>query len=494
MRTTNRQPLPVLQLLALSLAALCIHGYHLGVDDAEIYHPSARKLLNPQLYPFNGSFFLSHAHLSLFSPLLATTARLSHLSIDAVLFGWYLVTLFAAVAACWKLASVCFASSRARWSAVALVTAVISMPAANTGLLLMDPYLTARSFSTPLTLFALAFLLEERTLAASVAIVLTASLHPQMAAYLVFFAAIFFLMRHWPACKRLSSNQMAAFAGILPTGFHLAAADGAYREALYSRDYYFLANWAWYHWLGMIGPLAFFYWFSRSRLRNTRPAFARLSMAVLPFGIVPILIALFLSSSHRFDSFARLQPLRVYHLITLLLILLLGGVLGEYLSGKRIWIMVGILLAASAGLFASARMTYPNSPQIECPGVAASNPWVRTLYWIRSNTPQNAVFALDAHYLSDPVSDLHGFRAISERSSLADYVKDGGAVSIFPALAENWKQQSTATTGLNHFKAEDFAKLHQQYPVASWTVLHGNAPAGLECPYQQDGYAVCLIR
>ena len=43
-----------------------------------------------------------------------------------------------------------------------VVTAVLAMPATNTGLLLVDPYMTARSFSTPLTLFALAGLLERR--------------------------------------------------------------------------------------------------------------------------------------------------------------------------------------------------------------------------------------------------------------------------------------------------------------------------------------------
>ena len=484
---------PVLQLLALTAAALCIHGYHLGVDDAEIYQPAVRKLFNPSLYSFNSQFFLSHAHLSLYSPLLAASARFSHLSVDATLFLWYLITLFAVLSAAWRLASVCFSSPRARWSAVGLLTAVLSMPAANTGLLLFDPYLSARSFSTPLTLFALAFLLEERALAATFAIILTASIHPQMAAYLVFFAAIFFLMRHLPIAQQLQYSKAAGVAAILPTSFHLAPAQEPYREALYSCDYYFLANWEWYHWLGMIAPLAIFYAFSRWNFRGTRPAFARLSMALLPFGIFPILVAILFSTSRNFDSVARLQPLRVFHLITLLLMLFLGGLIGEYLDRKRIALVVLLILGAASGLFAASRQTYPQTAQIEFPFLAPSDPWMRTLYWVRNNTPQDAVFALDDNYLRDPQVASHGFRAISERASLADNVKDAGAVSIFPALAEEWKQQSLATKGLNNFQQKDFLQLQAAYPVVTWTLLHAPAPSSLNCPYQHDGFAVCRL-
>jgi hypothetical protein len=51
---------------------------------------------------------------------------------------------------------------------------------------------------------------------------------------------------------------------------------------------------------------------------------------------------------------------------------------------------------------------------------------------------------------------------------------------------------SDATYGLNHFRREDFIRLARQYPV-TWTVIHGVAPTGMTCPYQQRGYAVCKI-
>ena len=111
--------------------------------------------------------------------------------------------------------------------------------------------------------------------------------------------------------------------------------------------------------------------------------------------------------------------------------------------------------------------------------------------WIRQNTPRNAVFAIDAQYFKDSVVDSHGFRAISERAALADQYKDSGVVSLFPALAGEWKQMSTATTGLNHFSIDQFRNLHDEYPQVSWVVIHGTAPAGLNCPYVKDDFSVC---
>lgn len=485
--------LPILRLGGLTAAALVIHGYHLGVEDGEIYVPTAKKLLHPALYPFASEFFLSHGHLSLFGPIVAWTSRLTHLPIDWSIFCWYLLSLFTMLASCWFLVRACFSSERARWSAMLVMTSVLAMPATNTGLLLMDPYLTARSFSTPLTLFALAGLLERRYVRAGAAMLVVATFHPQMVAYLIFLALVMWAVERRNGTVRERVPALASMIGILPTGFHLTSASGPYREALYSRDYFFLYNWAWYHWIGMLAPLAILAWFWRGKLRGTLPACARLSFAMLPFGLLSILAGLFLSSSTSFDMFARLQPLRTFHLITIVLVLLVSGVLGEYLAKGRPWVIAAVATPLAIGMMYVAHETYPNSAQVELPSATSSNDWMNTLLWIRNNTPQNAVFAVDSRYFMDPGTDVHGFRAGSERSSLADYYKDSGVVSLFPDLAEEWKDMSSATYGLNHFQAQDFSRLRSEYPAVSWTVVHGSAPRGMTCPYQERGYSVCQI-
>jgi len=326
---------PFLRLAALTGAALLIHGYHLGAEDGEIHLPSAKKLLDPHLYPFGSEFFMSHERLSLLAPILAGTARLTHLSMDWTIFAWYVATLFAMLVSCWMLVSVCFESGRARWSAVLVMTAVLTMPATNTSLLLMDPYLTARSLSTPLTLFALASFLERKYARVGVAMAVTASIHPQMVMYLVFLTGVIWVTGRRKAQVREPVPVMASIAGFvpamaLPGGFHLAPATGAYREALYSRDYFFLYNWEWYHWLGMLAPLAILAWLWKGNLRGTTQGMRRLSFALIPFGLLSIAAGLIFSCSHELDMFARLQPLRSFHLITIVFVLLLGGVIGEY--------------------------------------------------------------------------------------------------------------------------------------------------------------------
>src|SRR5205823_6352339 len=67
-------------LFLLAFLALLVHGYHPGVEDAEIYGPGIKKLLNPALYSQNSAFFESHAHMTLFPNLIAGSIRLSHLS------------------------------------------------------------------------------------------------------------------------------------------------------------------------------------------------------------------------------------------------------------------------------------------------------------------------------------------------------------------------------------------------------------------------------
>lgn len=493
MTSYSGRRLPILRLAALTIATLAIHGYHLGVDDGEIYIPAARRLLNPRLYPFAPEFFLSHAHLSLFSPTLALTAKITHLSMDWTVLAWYLGTLFAMLCGCWLLASACFETQRGRWSAVSIMAAVVAMPAANTGLLLMDPTLTARSFSTPLTLIALAGMLERKYAMAAAAVVLTATVHPQMVVYLLFLIGVMWTMERTKKKQSLRQTAMASFAFALPGGFHMGPATGAYREALYSRDFYFISTWTWYHWLGMLAPLAFLAFFWKANLRGTRPGFSQLSFAMIPFGLFSIVVALVFSSSHSFDMFARLQPLRTFHLITLVFVLLLGGVIGEYAAKDRPWVVAAITLPLAAGMFVVAHETYPDSPHIEWPSSTSPNAWVNTLLWIRRNTPEDAVFAIDSRYFIEAGVDAHGFRAVSGRSTLADYHKDGGVVTIFPYLADEWKQMSNATYGLNRFSIAQFRQLQMQYPEVNWTVVHGPPPAGMDCPHQQRSYSVCRM-
>jgi hypothetical protein len=75
---------------------------------------------------------------------------------------------------------------------------------------------------------------------------------------------------------------------------------------------------------------------------------------------------------------------------------------------------------------------------------------------------------------------------------LADYVKDSGAVSLFPRLAAEWENQVGAQRGLDHFAPADFARLLKRYPV-TWILTTRPGPRGLICPYENKDLTVCRL-
>ena len=71
-------------------------------------------------------------------------------------------------------------------------------------------------------------------------------------------------------------------------------------------------------------------------------------------------------------------------------------------------------------------------------------------------------------------------------------MKDSGAASLFPQLADPWKQQQEAQSGWKHFALSDFEHLRRDYGV-SWVVLQHTAPAELICPFTKQGVLVCRL-
>jgi hypothetical protein len=138
------------------------------------------------------------------------------------------------------------------------------------------------------------------------------------------------------------------------------------------------------------------------------------------------------------------------------------------------------------------RRTFPGSAHLELPGTALENPWKQAFVWISRNTPDDALFALDAHYITSPGEDAQGFRAIAERSVLPDYSKDGGMVSTRPEITAEWMAGQTAQTGLS--AETDAARLAALRPLGvSWVVLDRSAKTGFRCDYANEAVQVCRL-
>jgi hypothetical protein len=140
------------------------------------------------------------------------------------------------------------------------------------------------------------------------------------------------------------------------------------------------------------------------------------------------------------------------------------------------------------------RMTFPASARIELTDDDQKpvNAWVQAFEWIRDNTPKNAVFAMDADYITRPGEDAQSFRAIAERSALPDYSKDGGEAAITPSLSEEWSAGQQSQTKLS--ERNDTERIAALAPKGvEWVVLERSAATGFPCEYTNDAVKVCHL-
>ena len=114
---------------------------------------------------------------------LGSFARLTRVPSDVAILLCHILGVFLLLLASRRLLSACFHNERARWAGVALLAGVLSVPVAGTAIPIMDPYVTSRSLSTPLALFAIAWYLSERPRRAIAWLAACALIHPQMSLY-----------------------------------------------------------------------------------------------------------------------------------------------------------------------------------------------------------------------------------------------------------------------------------------------------------------------
>jgi hypothetical protein len=475
----------ILLLLFLTAVALLVHGYHPGAEDAEIYLPGVEKILRPELFHFDSQFFESHAHLTLFPNLIAASVRVSHLPLDTALPIWQVASIFLLLLACWRLSGKCFTDPQARWAGVALVAALLTLPVAGTALYILDQYVNPRNLTTFAAIFAIFDVLDEKYVCAGIWLAFAATMHPLMAVFTFSYCALLVGM------KKIRLD-LAGLACLLPFGISFHQPSEAYRQASLYHAFHYIQNWQWYEWLGIVGPIPLLWllarWGRAKQLRNLDLT----CRALVIYDLVYFAGALIVSLPARFGSLARLQPLRSLHLLYILFILFVGGFLGQCVLKNRLWRWLVLFLPLCSGMFLAQRTLFADSRHLEWPGTRSTNPWVQAFLWIRQNTPVDAIFALDPLYMRVPGEDAQGFRAIAQRSMLADAIKDSGAVSMFPPLAEEWFKQVQAQSGWKSFQMQDFDRLQTEYGV-TWVVLQQPGLVGLNCPYQNSAVLVCRL-
>lgn len=495
--------------LGLTPVALAVHGYHPFVEDGGVYITGVKHLLHPELYPYWSGFATAHLRYELFAPMVAALVRASGLSLMATMLALYLAGIWATLFAAWLLVARCTASLEARCGAVSLLALTLTIPAAGTSLMVMDPYVTARTLSTPCTLFALAAALHALDClragssrawwsvglcAASLAFAALA--HPLMAGYAL--GCVLLLIA---ASSETRRTRWIATGAVCVASFIAAAAlawispkmGPDYVQVALTRNYWFVTTWHWYEQFGLIAPLALLYWLAGRTAEPGGSAARSVARMAAAAGATAIIVALaFARPSDAGSLVARLQPLRIYQTIYVLMLLGIGALLGHRVLRRAAWRWAALFCILGSLFYFVQQQTFPSSAHVEFPGKAPANPWEQGFLWIREHTPVQAGFALDANYIIAPREDSQNFRAVAERSALPDNAKDGGIASIAPDLTGAWEKGESLQAGLDRgLGPAQIARLRSA--GIAWVVLTARTPSNVPCQYSNAAMKVCAL-
>jgi hypothetical protein len=480
--------LPVLLFTTLGFLVM---GYHPGLEDDGVYLTAIKADLNPALYPHNSDFFRLQLQATLFDGWMANFVHWTGIPLAWAELFWQFASIFLILWACRRIADQVFADKRAQWAAVAMVAAMLTLPVAGTALNIADQHLHPRNLATALILLAISRILEGKRWIAVPMLMLAFVLHPIMAALGISFCAFLALALLEQAPFRLRAVQ-DSLAAAVPLGWMFEPASLTWRQALATRGYYFLYRWAWYEWLGALAPLFLFWLLWRVAQKHGETRLARFALAVFAYGVFQQIVAMVILAPDSLERLAPLQPMRYLQLVYIFMALVAGGLLGRFLLKTHIWRWAVYLLIFNSSMFLVQWQLIDNGAHIELPGQASANPWQQAFAWIRQNTPTDAYFALDPQYLAAPQEGFRSFRALAERSQLADGDKDAAVVTQVPSLAPAWHEQQLAQAGWPRFQLADFERLKGQFGV-DWVLVSYPQPAGLACPWHNDALTVCRI-
>jgi hypothetical protein len=473
-------------------------GYHPGLEDDSFYLAAIKHHLNPALFPRDTDFFRVQFQATIFDKLIALSVKLLHLPLPWTILLWQFAAVFLVLLGCYRIARRCFTRPEAHWASVSLIAALLSMPLPGIAILIADQYLHPRTLATALILAAIVAVIDRKLWMSGLLLLFAFSIHAIAAC----FGMSFCVLLAW-SLRRSALDLPSSAVLLLPLGWLFEPASDAWRQAAATRGFYFLGTWHWYEWFGVVAPLLLLLALYALPRRRALPAASSvlqpLILSTVYFGAFQMCVGLLIMLPPAFERLRPFEPMRYLHLLYLLFFLIAGGLGGAYLLQRRFYRWLLLFVPLGAGMFYAQRQMYSVSPHLELPFVSPASPWLRAFDWVRQNTPVESYFALDPHYETLPGEDYHGFRALTERSALADYDKDGGMAARVPSLAPRWLREVSALNGWRNFQPPDFPRLQNQFGV-NWVLLSradrqfsNPDRAVMICPYANQDVKVCRL-
>jgi hypothetical protein len=480
-----------LPVLLFTFIAIAVMGYHPGIEDDGVYLAAVKADLNPDLFPHDANFFRLQMQASVFDGWMAHFVRLTHIPVGWAELLWQFLALFFILWAAREILRHLFSDLRAIWAGVALLAAMFTLPVAGTALYIADQHLHPRALATALILLGVTRILKSKAWQSLPFLFIAFLIHPIMGALGCSFCFFLVLSKLDLKLLRLPSTSIS-IALALPLSWIFQPPTPIWHKALETRTYYFLNRWKWYEWLGAIAPILLFCILWRIARKYGDEKLSRFAFAVFTYAIFQQVVAFLMVTPSAFIRLLPLQPMRYLQLVYIFLVLIGGALAGRYMLRSNFWRWALFLIVINGSMFYVQRQVFPATAHFELPGFDTGNSWLQAFDWVRSNTPMDAYFAMDPRYLAADGEDTHGFRAIAERSQMADAIKDTAVVTQVPELGPEWERQTTALEGWKNFHLADFERLKREFKV-DWVLVDPAQAAGLDCRWHNEKLAVCKI-
>jgi hypothetical protein len=354
----------------------------------------------------------------------------THLSLPAVFFAAYAITLVLLYAALVALGRQFYASP---WTTAALVAAYsLRHRIAKTGANTLEGYFHPRLLALALGALALHAVLERRAARAWVLIAAGALLHPTTALFFAVWVGVALAVNE-PRQRRtlflVTAAAIAAGAALLMRGtVTLAPMDPAWTATLADKDYIFPTEWTIGTWaLNLIYPIVIagaFLW--RRRTGLARPGEAGLVIGCLTL-VATFLAAWPLLMLHSTLA-VQLQLSRMFWMADLLATIYAVWLVAEApvssaggrVSARRAQIVMAVVvIAAVARGWTTLRRDHAGRPLVEI-GLP-DDEWTDVGRWVREHTPERA------HLMADPGHAWRfgtSLRVSAERDVFLEDVKD----------------------------------------------------------------------
>lgn len=245
-RLREEAPALAVALVFTLASAFGLNAYRFATADNSITIAYARALLDPALYP--GDFLIAQMpfYYTFLWRAVTVVVQFTGVSLPSVVFGAFLVALFATFYAMHRLSRTLFGSNEA--AALALFFLVLSRSTMG-GVETIPHILTTRGVATPILLFALDAMLRRRVAPAFALAGLAYLVHPLTTHYVLAMLLVGGIVgrRHVPL-RRLAGGFLV-FLGVAsplliwkftrtPASLHLFSADPRWLEALGLRSFH----------------------------------------------------------------------------------------------------------------------------------------------------------------------------------------------------------------------------------------------------------------